>query len=359
MLTALEQRLDGLVALTSAWLVAGAWIDAWYHHRSEIESFFTPAHAVLYAGYVAAAATLLLASVRLDAGRLRVDPRPGYRGALIGVALFVLGGIADSIWHAILGIEEDVDALVSPTHLVLGVAAALIASGPIVAAWSRMGRATQSHGRPSLPWPAVISLALLTSMAGFFTAYASPFGLPLAAGGRAAGIMDLGVQQGVEDVVASPLLGQALGVASILLLSAIVVSAVLVAAVPWRAPGGSLTVTLGVGVGTSALPHESIIFLLAAIVAGVAVDGLVRALRPTHDRPSAVGWLGVLSPAFLVALYFAAIGLTVGIAWPVELWTGSIVLAGAVGLALTLVALAVGSSGQEARGTGAEPRASG
>lgn len=121
-----DRRLDWLVAGTSAWLVGGAWVDAWYHHRTELESFFTPAHALLYAGFGAAAAVLLLASSRVEEGRFRLRPPVGYRAAVIGVPLFLAGGVGDSIWHTIFGIEQDVDALLSPTHLVLGLGAAAI-----------------------------------------------------------------------------------------------------------------------------------------------------------------------------------------------------------------------------------------
>jgi hypothetical protein len=354
-----DRRLDWLAALTSAGLVGGAWIDAWYHHRTELESFLTPAHAVLYAGFGATAAVLIMASIRAEAGRFRVRSPVGYGMALIGVPLFLAGGLGDSIWHALFGIEEEVDALVSPTHLILGLGAALMAGGPLVAAWVRSGSTPPAADRPSLGWPAVISLSLVVSMAAFFTAFANPLGLPLAAGQRATELADLGTQQGVEDIVGSPLLAQALGVASLLLLAAIVVPAVLFAVLRWRLPAGALAVMLGIGVGASALPHEILVFALVAIAAGLAADGLVRLMGPGLDRPPAVAALSFLVPVILVALYFVAIQLTVGIAWPLELWTGSIVAAGGVGLVLALLVLGLRGPPVGQSGTGADPPASG
>lgn len=354
-----DRRLDWLVTLASAWLVGGAWIDAWYHHRSELESFLTPAHAVLYAGFGATAAVLIVASYRPEAGGVRLRPPVGYRPALIGVPLFLGGGVGDSIWHVLFGIEEDVDALVSPTHLILGLGAALMASGPLVAELIRSDSARPASDRPSLGWPAVIALSLVISMATFFTAFANPFGLPLAAGRRATELADLGMQQEVEDILGSPLLAQALGVASLLLLAAILLPAVLFAVLRWRLPAGALAVIVGVGVGTSALPHEILVFVLVAIAAGLGADGLVRLLGPGLDRPRAIAWLGFLIPAILVALYFAAIQLTVGIAWSFELWTGTIVLAGGVGLALALLVLGLGRRAVKLSGTGPDARASG
>lgn len=332
--------LDWLVVLTAAWMVGGAWIDAWSHHATELESFFTPAHGVLYAGYLAAAAVLVGASLTRSDGRIGIRPPPGYTQAMAGVPLFLLGGVGDAVWHTVFGIEADVDALLSPTHLGLGMGAALMASGPLVAAWGRSGAASTSRDETTLGWPAVISLGLLVSTIAFFTAYASPIALPLAAGDRMPELANFGIEQSELASLQFPLLGQALGVASILLLAAILVSAVLLAALR-RPPIGALTVVFLVGIGTSAVPHQAPVFVLVAVAAGLVTDGLSQLLRPSVDRPRALAWLSVLSPAILVALYFGAIELTVGVAWPLELWSGSILLAGGAGLALALLVVSL------------------
>jgi len=46
----------------------------------------------------------------------------GYGLSLLGVLIFAAGGIGDMIWHVLFGIEADVEALLSPTHLLLGFA---------------------------------------------------------------------------------------------------------------------------------------------------------------------------------------------------------------------------------------------
>ena len=40
------------------------------------------------------------------------------------------GAIGDMFWHIIFGIEVSIDALLSPTHLLLLIGALLILSGP-------------------------------------------------------------------------------------------------------------------------------------------------------------------------------------------------------------------------------------
>ncbi|MEZ4662017.1 MAG: hypothetical protein R2911_31085 [Caldilineaceae bacterium] len=45
--------------------------------------------------------------------------------------------MGDLIWHELFGIEQDFEALISPTHLMLGAGLALIVSGPLRAALAR------------------------------------------------------------------------------------------------------------------------------------------------------------------------------------------------------------------------------
>lgn len=126
-----------------------------------------------------------------------------------------------------------------------------------------------------------------------------------------------------------------------MMLGAIIVPPVIYAALRWQIPAGSLAIVFGVGLGTSALPHEILIFVPVAFLAGLITEALARTLRPTFDRPLALASLGVLTPSVVVAIYFGAIAVAVGVAWPAELWIGSIVLAGGVGLVDILMLLGV------------------
>jgi hypothetical protein len=341
-----ERRLDWLVALTAAWMVGGAWVDVWSHHKSELESFFTSAHGVLYAGFLATAAVLVVASVRQGDGRFRLRAPDGYRLALVGIPLFLAGGVGDSVWHTLFGIEQDLDALLSPTHLILGFGSALMASGPVVAASSRPRNG--SPGRlEEIELPALISLGLVVSVGVFFTSFANPFSLPIAAGDGLGALANLGVEGDAEVATTSALVEQALGVASILLVVAVLMTAVLPVALRWRMPLGGLTLVSALGIGASALPHEILAFVPAVLLAGLAADLLGRSTRPAVDRRSALVSFAFLVPVTLVGFYLATVQVTVGVAWPVALWSGSIVLAGAVGVGLAVLAIA--ASGQPRR----------
>ncbi|MGH8601909.1 MAG: hypothetical protein ACREXR_03760, partial [Gammaproteobacteria bacterium] len=52
---------DGVIATLSAWFLGGLYLDGWAHQhiaRAELETFFTPWHAMLYSGLFASAGAL-------------------------------------------------------------------------------------------------------------------------------------------------------------------------------------------------------------------------------------------------------------------------------------------------------------
>lgn len=52
--TATPRLLDWTVAILGIWLIGAVHLDAWAHHRVALETFFTPWHGVLCAGFLAA-----------------------------------------------------------------------------------------------------------------------------------------------------------------------------------------------------------------------------------------------------------------------------------------------------------------
>ncbi len=167
---------DWLFTLMCCWFVGGVHLDGWAHnHIPDLETFFTPWHAVLYSGYVVSAAVLVLALVR-NHGRgyawRRALP-PGYAVSLAGAAVFAVGGVLDMLWHLLFGIEVSVEALLSPTHLLLATGGILMITGPLRAAWQRL------PGHASFTWrtglPALLSLTLVLALLAFFTQFAHPF----------------------------------------------------------------------------------------------------------------------------------------------------------------------------------------
>src|SRR5579864_8904976 len=124
---------DYAVGVCCVWIAGGFFLDAWAHGHVPVESFFTPYHAAFYSGMLA----LVLVFIGFAARNRRLGfawsdalPRP-YRLALAGLPIFVAAGVGDMIWHRIFGLEEGVDALLSPTHQVMGLGIFFLAVGAI------------------------------------------------------------------------------------------------------------------------------------------------------------------------------------------------------------------------------------
>ncbi|HEX3621475.1 MAG TPA: hypothetical protein VHT97_04085 [Acidimicrobiales bacterium] len=150
----LSRREDAITVACTSWLILGLFVDGWAHNHQKPESFFTPWHALLYSGFLATATWLWS---RYE--RHRGVP-VGYGLGYVGAATFAIGGLADMVWHLIFGIEVNLEALLSPSHLVLFTGGLLILSSPFRAAWSD---ASQTSPPLARFLPALLSITLVTA----------------------------------------------------------------------------------------------------------------------------------------------------------------------------------------------------
>src|SRR5947207_343911 len=115
-----------VLAICGLWFIGGAYVDGWAHnHIPKLETFFTPWHGILYSGFAVTAAALLAIVVwnRKPGERWKHAIPTGYGPAILGICTFAVAGVLDMLWHIAFGIENGIDALLSPTHLLLGVGA--------------------------------------------------------------------------------------------------------------------------------------------------------------------------------------------------------------------------------------------
>lgn len=165
---------DWLMAALAFLMISGPLIDGWAHAHGEVDqSFATPWHAVLYGAMAVNGLVLLVAGiVGLRRGyTFRNALPPGYWVSALGVVLFIVGGGFDAWWHTMFGIETGIALLISPSHLVLGVAGGMITSGPLLSIASQYGR--DASGWKTVG-PAIISAWALLVNLSFFLAYAQP-----------------------------------------------------------------------------------------------------------------------------------------------------------------------------------------
>ena len=108
---------------------------------------------------------------------MRALPR-GYTLSLIGVGLFLIAGGLDFVWHELFGIEANVEALLSPTHLFLATSAFFMISGAVRNVYHRYANSDATGW-----WqigPAVIGATLVLSLLTFFAQFAHPTSYPAA-----------------------------------------------------------------------------------------------------------------------------------------------------------------------------------
>lgn len=295
------------------WMIIGLYIDGWSHQVDKPETFFTPWHFVLYSGFGAAALYSGFMAVRDS--RLGVKPTIGDdRITTLGVVIFVIGAIGDGVWHELIGIEVDIEGLISPTHLALMVGGLLMVTLPVRSAL----RSTAPLDRGAL-LTVVASVGLALAVVFFFLMYLSPWTEAHAFS-----------QPYVPDSDSADLLVQH-GMAMVLTSTALFTGALLWTARHWRLPAGAATVVFtAVALALSGLDGFDVrLPILAATAAGVVADGLLGQRRSFRVVGMATG--GVLWTA-----YFALEHLERGVEWGPSLWSGAIVFAVMTGLAVGL-----------------------
>lgn len=327
---------EWVLSVLSAWLLLAVFVDGWAHfNRPGMETFFTPWHGALYSALAAIGAWVAFVVWRQwrSGTPLRHAVPAGYWGTMAGIAVFSLGGIGDMIWHTVLGIEVALDALVSPTHLLLG------AGGLLVLGTGIRSRRT-SHGAVTRSWSgaATASLALMTALAAFFLMYVSAFA---STAPTTVFIPTIEGTPGHEAAEAPVIAGLAGYLVTTVLLLTPLVYAFTSAGRPVR---GLATLIVGtvawLSVGIMDFPTTAVAGALGATVGAVLADVVLtrvgtvatqRWLPLTASGIAAVVWSGQL----------IGLALTAGLGWPASLWAGAVVLSAGTAAAVA----AAGSSG--------------
>jgi Tol biopolymer transport system component len=130
---------------------------------------------------------------------------------------------------------------------------------------------------------------------------------------------------------------QSLGIASILLQSALLMGAALMLVKQWTMPLGGMTIMLA---GTSTLMsifRDQYVLLPGVLLAGLIADVLLWQLRPSQARRGQFYLFAFVVPVVVYSLYFLTLQLSQGLTWTVHLWLGSTFMAGVVGLFISFL----------------------
>lgn len=333
----MSRREDWITVGLSLWLLIGLFVDGWAHNtQPALETFFTPWHALFYSGFTATAGWLLWSVFRRMApGRPWRQAVPaGYGPALAGVLLFGISGLGDLIWHQVFGIEQDIAALLSPTHLGLITGAFLILTAPARAQASDPALGASTDGRRHLP--AVLSVSLAGALIGFILQSWHPLvESPAAALGSNGEASPFGPNAPwfTEQLIVS-------GVPQYLMATVFLFGPMLWLARTWQLPAAAGVIGLGLQavLMQAMVGIESPGLMALGVLGGLAVSGLTVMLRPGPGSLARIRLFAGLAPLLFWTVHFAGIGLAgPGLGWQPELWGGCLIWSALVGLGMTLL----------------------
>jgi hypothetical protein len=244
--------------------------------------------------------------------------------------VFLVAGVFDLVWHGLFGIENDIEALYSPPHVLLAAGGGLIVTGPLRAAWKRSTNTLASV------WRAVLSLTMLLSLLTFFTGELHPFVHPWAWTRFRPHLVEasaLGLPPLAAGGVNSRELAETLGIGGVVVQATLLAAIVLLPIRRWSStlPAGWLTCMLVLNTVGLSLFHSTPWTIPVALAGGMSGELLFRWLKPSVNAPDRLRIFAALLPTVVFGLYFAALLLLGGIWWSVHVWVGAVTFAGVTG----------------------------
>ncbi|MDT0171075.1 hypothetical protein [Pseudarthrobacter sp. BRE9] len=256
-----------------------------------------------------------------------------------------MSGMGDFAWHSVFGIEQNINALFSPSHLGLATGAFLILGAPFSAAWHSADRA----------WPQLVPAFVSAMLAGMVAAFILQ---EFAVFARHGLIQTYSSAAGTQPAVIVPTSSSIMvSLASFLVSTVVLFVPVLLLSLRWRLPAA-------VPAAMALVPSAALQVMVAlrdawfipAALAGAVLVGLVWAVvRPAPERPARLVTAAGLAPVVFWAPYFAAVALHDGaLSFPPEIWSGTLTWSGLATLSLAALTLKV----RAMAGTIADSRAS-
>ena len=298
-------RDEAVYMLCGLWMITGLYIDGWAHEADKPETFFTPWHLVLYSGFGAAlvySGLIALREARTGVARTFGDDAV----TTVGVVVFVVGAVGDFVWHELFGIEVDLEALISPSHVALMIGGLLMVTMP----FRTMAGLEDRQATIVRSGSAFLALGVVA----FFLMYLTPWDgeQPFSEVYRP-GENDLAIVYGMSAVLVT---------------SALFLGTALLLAGRERAlvPG---TITVGftlVALAQAGLEGwDQVALVPAATLAGVVIDVLL-------GRGASLRMIGAVGGVVLWSGLFGLVHADAGVEWSESLWSGAVVFAGMTGL---------------------------
>ncbi len=224
--------------------------------------------------------------------------------------------------YSAVGVEASIDALLSPTHLIVLTSLLLVFSGPLLSLWLRSARGVKIGWKTG--FPAVMSLMIIVTILTAFTDYLTPFSGELSSSAA----HTLAAQSyNVSSWTASEI-AVGLAAAAFLVSGAFIMGMVLTINRKLRLPFGAWTLTLWISAAVVGLFWSSMTFVPVAALGGLLIDVAVwRVFTPGVWQKTYYG-LAFGLPVTLFTVYFAVLLATNSLWWNAHIVFGCVVYSG-------------------------------
>jgi hypothetical protein len=281
------------------------------------DDFLSGWHLVLYGG-------VLSVGLFLGYGALRKGLR--FIGAVsfgtIGFLILTFGGFADMVWHEVFGVEAEVEALVSPPHLLVFVGLMFLLAAPIMALYHQ-GERMLSASTSLVVVVSALSMFLVTSL---FLGYVSP----MSVGIRFQSFMEPEPLIGTVNDVFYQVRGMSSVVWTAVFTSALLVLLCRV----FRFRTGFITALCGLmALPTLFISEDKLpvaILAVGLVFGGLSVELIQAVTRGLMSRTRLVLVGAVIGPVTWTSTFLM---LKAGdmLEWPTHLWTGAVAITGIMG----------------------------
>lgn len=315
--TSLSRTGEWVMVLTSLWFIGGLFLDGWAHNNvPELETFFTPWHAVFYSGYFAMVIGLLALTIgNKKKNRTWSESIPaGCEWTAIGSLIFLAGGIGDMTWHELFGVESDIEALHSPTHLVLATGMTMMLSSGFFSWWNKGERTRNGSFMDQLPM--TLSVTFILGLFTFMTQYS-----------HFADMLPAGIDRPREDFYP-----QALPMMGFMLHFAILMGGIFLIMQRGKPAFGFVTVIFALNVCAMTMMRGDTTLIIGAAFTGMIADFMLQRLYPLQKHLSHLRLFAFCVPAVFLIYYFSYIIFSTGTWWSIHMWLGSAFNAGIAGL---------------------------
>ncbi|GAC1393935.1 MAG: hypothetical protein NVS4B11_31590 [Ktedonobacteraceae bacterium] len=285
------------------WLVLGISLDAWAHNHFRLETFWTPWHGVLYSGLLATAFVLPGAMLinRLKGTSWRAAIPAGYEISVLGIIGSFISGLGDMTWHLLFGIEQNIDAAFSPTHIALMLFFGFVIVGPFHALYVSSTRSSQVL--------LLLSYTLLLLYWQIISQEASPY--------ATFWLVNAPKTDGTR---------QTLAIVSYVLQGAFLAGLTMYLLRRWKLFFGFFFIALTISAAPLATMQNNYIVIPIGAAAGLLIDCAYLLIRPSLASIERFRLFIASVPGIWLLTYTIVVSVVYGTVWSTHLLVGSIVV---------------------------------